>query len=111
MLEDNLAVHAEMRAVAARANLAHPVSYLTEGFIAGLVIEEVLKKTPWPPTPAKVQAAMNSLKVDLKGLRGGPLVWTKDNHFRTEQHYRVWRWDPKASRIARAQDWKTIAVK
>jgi len=111
MLEDNLAVHAEMRAVAARANLAHPVSYLTEGFIAGLVIEEALKKTPWPPTPAKVQAAMNSLKVDLKGLRGGPLVWTKDNHFRTEQHYRVWRWDPKASRIVRAQDWKTIAVK
>lgn len=111
MLEDNLAVHAEMRAVAARANLAHPVSYLTEGFIAGLVIEEALKKTPWPPTPAKVQAAMSSLKVDLKGLRGGPLVWTKDNHFRTEQHYRVWRWDSKTSRIVRAQDWKTIAVK
>lgn len=111
MLEDNLPVHAEMRAVAAKADLAHPVSYLTEGFIAGLVIEQVLKDVSWPPTPAKVQAAMSSLKVDLKGLRGGPLVWTKDNHFRTEQHYRVWRWDPKASRIARAQDWKTIAVK
>lgn len=111
MLEDDLPVHAEMRAVAVRANLAHPVSYLTEGFIAGLVIEQVLKDVSWPPTPAKVQAAMSSLKVDLKGLRGGPLVWTQDNHFRTEQHYRVWRWDPKANRIVRAQDWKTIAVK
>ncbi|MDH4326445.1 MAG: ABC transporter substrate-binding protein, partial [Betaproteobacteria bacterium] len=111
MLEDNLPVHAEIRAVAARANLQHPVSYLTEGFVAGMVIEQALKKTASPPTPAKVQAAMSLLKVDLKGLRGGPLVWTKDNHFRTEQHYRVWRWDPNANRIVRAQDWKSIAVK
>jgi len=111
LLEDNLPVHAEMRAVAARANLPYPVSYLTEGFIAGLVLEQTLKKTPWPPTPAAVQGAMSTLKVDLKGLRGGPLVWTRDNHFRTQQHYRVWRWDPAANRIVRAQDWKTIDVK
>ncbi len=26
---------------------------------------------------------MNDLKVDTKGLRGGPIEWTKDNHFRT----------------------------
>ncbi len=111
MLEDNLPIHAEIRAVALRGNVPHPVSYLTEGFIAGLVIEQALKQTPWPPTPAKVQAAMSSLKVDLKGLRGGPLVWTKDNHFRTQQHYRVWHWDPQAGRIVRAQDWKTLDVK
>ena len=95
-MEDNLPVHAEIRAVAARANLKYPVSYLTEGFIAGLVLEAALKKTGWPPTPQKVLAAMNNLKVDMKGLRGGPLEWTKDNHFRTRQHYRVWRWDPAA---------------
>ena len=34
-LEDNLPIHAEIRAVAARAKLEHPVSYLTEGFVAG----------------------------------------------------------------------------
>jgi ABC-type branched-subunit amino acid transport system substrate-binding protein len=111
MLEDDLPIHAEMRAVAVKAGLSHPVSYLTEGFIAGLVIEQALKQTSWPPTPAKLQSAMSTLKVDLKGLRGGPLVWTKENHFRTQQHYRVWRWDPKSSRIVRAQDWKTIEVK
>ena len=27
---------------------------------------------------------MNNLKVDTKGLRGGPIEWTKDNHFRTQ---------------------------
>lgn len=110
-LEDNLPIHAEIRAVAARAKLEHPVSYLTEGFVAGLVVESVLRNTPWPPTPQKVLAAMNNVKVDMKGLRGGPLEWTKDNHFRTRQYYRVWRWDPQANRIARAQDWQAIDVK
>ena len=110
-LEDNLPVHAEMRAIAHRANLPHPVSYLTEGFVAGFVLETVLRNTPWPPTPQKALAAMNSLKVDLKGLRGGPLEWTKTNHFRTRQYYRVWRWDPAANRVARVQDWQAIDVK
>jgi branched-chain amino acid transport system substrate-binding protein len=110
-LEDNLPVHAEMRAIAHRANLPHPVSYLTEGFVAGFVLETALRNTPWPPTPQKALAAMNSLKVDLKGLRGGPLEWTKDNHFRTRQYYRVWRWDPAGNRVARVQDWLAIDVK
>ena len=110
-LEDNLPVHAEMRAIAHRANLPHPVSYLTEGFVAGFVLETALRNTPWPPTPQKALAAMNSLKVDLKGLRGGPLEWTKTNHFRTRQYYRVWRWDPAGTRVARVQDWQAIDVK
>ena len=111
MLEDNLPIHAEIRAVAARANIQYPVSYLTEGFVAGLVLEQVLRNVAWPPTPQKVLASMNNVKVDLKGLRGGPLEWTKDNHFRTRQHYRVWRWDPQGNRIVRAQDWRAIEVK
>lgn len=111
MLEDNLPIHAEIRAVASKAGLQYPVSYLTEGFVAGLVVEQVLKNTGWPPSPKKVVAAMNNVKVDMKGLRGGPLEWTQDNHFRTRQHYRVWRWDAQANRIMRAQDWAAIDVK
>ena len=71
----------------------------------------MLKNTPWPPTPAKVVAAMNNLKVDLKGLRGGPLEWTADNHFRTTQYYRVWHWDPAKQAIVQIQDWQAIPVK
>ena len=54
---------------------------------------------------------MNNLKVDLKGLRGGPLEWTADNHFRTTQHYRVWHWDRPSRRSSRSQDWQAIPVK
>ena len=111
LFQDDLPIHAEIRAVTHRANLKYPVTYLTEGFIAGLVIESALKNTPWPATPKKVLAAMNNLKVDLKGLRGGALEWTKDNHFRTKQYYRVWRWDPAKSAIVRVQDWQAIEVK
>jgi ABC-type branched-subunit amino acid transport system substrate-binding protein len=111
LFQDNLPIQAEIRAVAHRANISYPITYLTEGYIAGMVIEAALRKTPWPATPAKVLASMNSLKVDLKGLRGGPLEWTKDNHFRTKQHYRVWHWDTSKNQIARVQDWQAIEVK
>jgi branched-chain amino acid transport system substrate-binding protein len=111
LFQDNLPIQAEIRAVAHRANISYPVTYLTEGYIAGMVIEAALRNTPWPVTPAKVLAAMNSLKVDLKGLRGGPLEWTRDNHFRTKQYYRVWHWDTSKNQIARVQDWQAIEVK
>ncbi len=111
LFQDDLPVHAEIRAVTHRANLKYPVTYLTEGFIAGLVVESTLRNTPWPPTPKKVLAAMNNLKVDLKGLRGGALEWTNDNHFRTRQYYRVWRWDPAKNAVVRVQDWQAIEVK
>ena len=109
--QDDLPIHAEIRAVTHRANLNYPVTYLTEGFIAGLVIESAMKNTPWPPTPQKVLAAMNNLKVDMKGLRGGPLEWTKENHFRTRQYYRVWRWDNAKNAVVRVQEWQAIEVK
>jgi branched-chain amino acid transport system substrate-binding protein len=111
LFQDEVAMHAEIRAVAHRANLKYPITYVTEGFITGMVIEQVLKNTPWPPTPQKVLASMNNVKGELKGLRGGPLEWTKDNHFRTKQYYRVWRWDTAKNAVVRVQDWDVIEVK
>jgi branched-chain amino acid transport system substrate-binding protein len=51
---------------------------------------------------------MSDLTVDTKGLRGVPMVWTKDNHFRTQQAYRVYRWDD--GKINILQDWKVYDV-
>jgi len=111
LFQDDLPIQAEIRALSHRAKLTYPTTYLTEGFIAGRVIESALKATAWPATPQKVLASMNNLKVDLQGLRGGPLEWTSDNHFRTRQHYRVWRWDTAKNAIVRVQDWQAIEVK
>jgi ABC-type branched-subunit amino acid transport system substrate-binding protein len=84
---------------------------MTEGWIAGMVIEAAMKGAGWPADAAKVQASMQNLQVDLKGLRGGPIEWTKDNHFRTKQFYRVYRWDPAKNAIVVAKDWFSYDVK
>jgi ABC-type branched-subunit amino acid transport system substrate-binding protein len=84
---------------------------MAEGWIAGMVIEAALKSAGWPADAAKVRAALETVKVDTKGLRGGPLEWTKENHFRTRQYYRVYRWDAGKSSIVQAKDWAPYDVK
>jgi len=93
MFENPLPVQEEIAAAAKAAGSKYPANEMSEGWIGGMVIEAALKAAGPNPTPAKVQAAMANLKVDLKGLRGGPLEWTKDNHFRLKQSYRVYHWD------------------
>jgi branched-chain amino acid transport system substrate-binding protein len=111
LFQDELPAHKEIRDAAQRANTRHPVTELTEGWVAGLALEEALKNTAWPPTAEKVLAAMTNLRVDTKGLRGGPIEWTKDNHFRTTPFYRFWHWDAGKNAIVRVQDWTPIEIK
>jgi branched-chain amino acid transport system substrate-binding protein len=59
------------------------------GWIAGMIVEAALKGAGADATPAKVRAALQNLKVDMQGLRGGPIEWTSENHFRLKQYYRV----------------------
>jgi ABC-type branched-subunit amino acid transport system substrate-binding protein len=75
-----------------------------------MVIEAALKAAG-SPEKEKLAAAMSNLKVDTNGLRGGPIEWTKDNHFRTRQYYRVYRWDTAKNAIARVKDWYAYDVK
>ena len=50
-------------------------------------------------------------KIEVKYSRGGPIEWSKDNHFRTKQYYRVYRWDGAKSAITQAKDWTGYDVK
>jgi len=109
MFQDGLPIQKQIEEAAKAAKSKYPADTMAEGWIAGMVIEAALKSAGWPGSPEKLQAAMENLNVDLKGLRGGPIVWTKDNHFRTHLYYRVYHWD--GSKIARVQDWKAYEVK
>jgi ABC-type branched-subunit amino acid transport system substrate-binding protein len=111
LFQENLPVHREIAEAAKKANVSYPPEQMMEGWIAGMVIEAALKGAGWPATAAKVQASMQNLKVDLKGLRGGPIEWTKDNHFRTRQYYRIYQWDTGKNAIARVKDWYAYDVK
>jgi hypothetical protein len=62
-------------------------------------------------TAAKLKDVMATLKIDTKGLRGGPIEWTKDNHFRTRQYYRAYRWDPAKGTVEIAMNWKEYEIK
>jgi ABC-type branched-subunit amino acid transport system substrate-binding protein len=109
LFEDNLPIHREITEAVKQAGGKYPPEQMTEGWVAGMVIEAALRGAGWPGTPARIRGAMQNLRVDLKGLRGGRIEWTKDNHFRTRQHYRVYRWD--GSKIAVVKDWFAYDVK
>jgi len=110
LFKDDLPVHKEIREVAAQAKYSYPATYATEGWITGRALEQILTKTGWPASADKITAAMAKLDLDTQGLRGGPLVWTSDNHFRTKQYYRFYRYDPAAKGIVRLRDWLTVNV-
>ncbi|HWV41196.1 ABC transporter substrate-binding protein [Pseudorhodoplanes sp.] len=105
---DGLPIHKEIEAAAKAGGAKYPVNQMTEGWLGGLALEAALRKAGWPATKEKIAAAMSDLKVDTKGLHGVPMVWTKDNHFRTQQAYRVYRWD--GGKIGVLQDWKVYDV-
>ncbi len=96
---------------AKKGNVRYPAEQMTEGWIGGLVLEAALKGAGWPADAGKIRAAMENVKVDTKGLRGGPIEWSKDNHFRTRQYYRVYRWDAAKSAVVVAKDWVPYEVR
>jgi len=109
LFDDKLPIQQEIINAAKAGNSKYPPEQMAEGWIAGMVIEAALKGAGAPASAARVQASLQNLSVDLKGLRGGPIAWTKDNHFRTRQFYRVYRWD--GAKIAVVKDWFAYDVK
>ena len=111
LFQDNLPIHKQIGEEAKKGNVRYPAEQLTEGWIGGLVLEAVLKGAGWPADAAKIRAAMENIKVDTQGLRGGPIEWSKENHFRTRQYYRIYRWDPAKSAVTVTKDWVAYDVK
>jgi branched-chain amino acid transport system substrate-binding protein len=111
MFQDGLPIQKEIEAAAKKASSKYPAQTMTEGWIAGMTIEAALKGAGASADRAKLRDAMEGLTIETNGLRGGPIVWTKDNHFRTKLYYRVYKWDTGKSAIERVQDWKTYDVK
>ena len=111
LFQDDLPVHKEIRDAAAAGKYQFPATYGTEGWLSGRILEQILTKTGWPATPEKVTAAMNSLNLDTQGIRGGPLVWTADNHLRTKQYYRFYHYDPAKKSVVRLREnWLEVDV-
>jgi branched-chain amino acid transport system substrate-binding protein len=109
LFQEKQPIHQEIETAAKQAGSKYPAQTMTEGWIGGMAIEAALNAAGAAADRAKSRSAMETLQIDTKGLRGGPIVWTQNNHFRTQLYYRVYKWD--GSKIARVQDWKNYSVK
>src|SRR5262245_46239020 len=96
---ENQPIHAEI-ANLVKGQTTHPAHYMAEGWVSAMVLEASLRKCGWPCSKDGLAAAMAGVSVDTKGLRGGPIEWTADNHYRKNTYYKVYRWDPSKNAIA-----------
>jgi ABC-type branched-subunit amino acid transport system substrate-binding protein len=107
---EDLPIHREIRATADKYGTTYPVEQLAEGWVTAMALEEAVRTAVEPLGPPEFQAALNTLDLDTRGLRGGRLTFTPENHFRTQIHYRVYRWDSQQGRIVTVRDWQPIDV-
>jgi len=107
---ENLPIHAEITNLV-KGQTTHPAHYMAEGWVSAMVLEAALKKCGWPCPKDKLATAMAGVSVDTKGLRGGPIEWTADNHYRKNTYYKVYRWDPAKTGIASVGGWTRLEIK
>jgi branched-chain amino acid transport system substrate-binding protein len=110
MFIENLPIHAEItRLVQGQTN--HPAHYMAEGWTSAMVLDAGLRKCGWPCSREKLAQALSGVSVDTKGLRGGPIEMTPDNHYRKVTYYKVYRWDAGKGAIVSVGGWSKLDIK
>jgi branched-chain amino acid transport system substrate-binding protein len=107
---ENLPIHKEIAGLV-KNQTNHPANYMAEGWVSAMVLEAGLKKCGWPCTHDKLATALAGITVDTKGLRGGPIQFTPDNHYRQATYYKVYRWDAAKNAIASVGGWTKLEIK
>ncbi len=107
---ENQPVHAEITGLV-KGQTTHPAHYMAEGWVSAMVLEAALRNCGWPCTRETLAGAMARVSVDTRGLRGGPIEWTGDNHYRKATYYKVYRWDPAKNGIAAVGGWTKLDIK
>jgi branched-chain amino acid transport system substrate-binding protein len=107
---ENLPIHKEITGLV-KGQTNHPAHYMAEGWVSAMVLEAGLRTCGWPCTREKLATSLASINVDTKGLRGGPIEFTSDNHYRKATYYKVYRWDPAKNGIAAVGGWTKLDIK
>lgn len=109
LFEDSEATQALVNAVKESGSNLHPEAIL-DGWVGGIVVEGVLEQLGEDTSAEAINAVMSNIEIDTKGLRGGPITWTDDNHFRETIYYRAYRWSDEKGAMEIARDWKAYEV-
>ena len=110
MFTENLPIHAEITTIV-KGQTNHPPHYMAEGWTSAQVLEAGLRKCGWPCTREKLAQSLASVSVDTKGLRGGPIEMTPENHYRKVTYYKVYRWDAGKNAIVSVGGWSKLEIK
>jgi len=110
LFTENLPVHQEIASLV-KGQTQHPAHYMAEGWVSAMVLETALRKCGWPCSREKLTQAMSTVSVDTKGLRGGPVEWTADNHYRKSTWYKVYHWDAGKNAIVAVGGWTKLDIK
>src|SRR5262249_39201888 len=87
LFQETLPIHKQIAEEAKKGNARYPAEQMTEGWIGGLVLEAALKGAGASADAAKIRAAMEAVKGDTQGMRGGPIGGSKDNRFPPPPYY------------------------
>ena len=74
------------------------------GWALGKFAEAALKGCGWPCTREKLDKVIQTLKVDMTGLSGGPIEMSSNDHY-GPSYWRMYAWDAKAKKMVPKSDW------
>lgn len=99
---DNAPGMADLLAAAKKYGVANPTSMHVTGWVLGMFAEEALKTCGADCTREGLDKAIQSVKLDTKGLTGGPIQMSADNHY-GPTYWRLYRWEK--DKLVGASEW------
>jgi len=99
---DNAPGMADLIAAAKKYGVANPSSMHVTGWVLGMFAEEALKKCGANCTRESLDKAIQGVKLDTKGLTGGPIEMSADNHY-GPTYWRLYHWEK--DKLVGVGDW------
>ena len=99
---DNTPGMADLIAAAKKYGIGNPTSMHVTGWVLGMFAEEALKKCGADCTRESLDKAIQGVKLDTKGLTGGPIEMSADNHY-GPTYWRLYHWEK--DKLVGVGDW------
>ena len=99
---DNAPGMADVLAAAKKYGIASPNSMHVTGWVLGMFAEQALMKCGATCTRELLNKAIQSVKLDTRGLTGGPIEMSADNHYGTT-FWRLYHWEK--DKLVGVGDW------
>jgi len=89
---DNAPGMTDLIAAAKKFGVANPTSMHVTGWVLGMFVEQALKECGADCTRESLDRAIQHVKLDTKGLTGGPIEMSAENHYGTT-YWWLYHWE------------------